>query len=362
VKGRALLIRVGALGDTIHASSAAILLKEHYPDMTIDFLASPGMAPLFSMIPEVDRVFEFPFSRIPLSIHPGWRRIGGEINSRSYTLAYLMETNPRFFPLLDRVHAEKKVRVDEWKEEEGDDQSVPVPVRCQWALSREGLVSHRVMPPGLKPSWDLDVACDKLLTLIGLDPAARIIGVHAGNSYPKRKKLRKWVKKKDLRSWPEDRWCELIRMLFHVNNGLQFVLFGSGAERAINSRIEKKVKRLNKKARLGNSAGKTDLPLAAALLRRFSLFIGTDSGPIHMAAALGIPLVGVYGPTRYEETRPFPMIPEKAAVLRASLPCQPCYGTAMQKRCRENICMEAVQVGDVVRKSLEVGGDFLEDG
>ncbi len=105
--------------------------------------------------------------------------------------------------------------------------------------------------------------------------------------------------------------------------------------------------------RLADAAGRTDLTLAAALLRRFALFVSTDTGPLHMAAALRVPFVGLYGPTRFEETRPFP--PDRAGVvLRQSLPCQPCYGTREQRRCRDNICMQRIEAGDVVQKAREL--------
>ena len=90
--------------------------------------------------------------------------------------------------------------------------------------------------------------------------------------------------------------------------------------------------------------------LAAALLERFSLFVSTDTGPLHMAAALRVPFVGLYGPTRFDETRPFPSEPV-GTVLRHSLPCQPCYGTPDQRRCRDNVCMQGIEAREVVEKA-----------
>ena len=70
--GRVLLIRLGALGDTIHATGVAGLIRRRHPRLKIDFLASAGLEPLFTMIPEVDRAFELSLRNLPLQIHPGW--------------------------------------------------------------------------------------------------------------------------------------------------------------------------------------------------------------------------------------------------------------------------------------------------
>jgi ADP-heptose:LPS heptosyltransferase len=104
---------------------------------------------------------------------------------------------------------------------------------------------------------------------------------------------------------------------------------------------------------LADAAGKTDLRLAAALLRRFALFVSTDTGPLHMAAALRVPFIGLYGPTRFEETQPFPPAPV-GEVLRQALDCQPCYGTRNQRRCRDNVCMQRIEARDVVRTAQEL--------
>jgi ADP-heptose:LPS heptosyltransferase len=72
-----------------------------------------------------------------------------------------------------------------------------------------------------------------------------------------------------------------------------------------------------------------------------------------MAAALRVPFVGLYGPTRFDETRPFPPDPV-GAVLRRSLPCQPCYGTPNQRRCRNNLCMQQIEAREVVEKAIQV--------
>jgi ADP-heptose:LPS heptosyltransferase len=350
---RALLIRLGALGDTLQASSAAVLLKKHVPRLEVDFLAAAGLTGLFGIIPSVATAFGLPFRKIPFGCHPWWAALSRRLNERAYGLAYLMETNPRFLPLLDGIRADRKIALTAPKAESEPAPALPNPVRYQKPLWEAGLVPRDVCSPELVVGREEEGRADALLASLGLDPDATLVGLHPGNSFQARSVWRKKLRRSDLRSWPEDRWEALALRMHRENGGLQFVLFGGPRDRRGNSRIAGRLRRIAPDIRLADTAGKTDLPLAAALLRRFSLFISTDTGPLHMAAALRVPFVGLYGPTRFEETSPFPA-DAPGAVLRHALPCQPCYGTRGQKRCRENVCMRAIEAGEAVEKAREV--------
>jgi ADP-heptose:LPS heptosyltransferase len=353
MRERALLIRLGALGDTIQASSAASLLKKHRPQMEVDFLASDGLVDLFEMIPSVTKAYGLPLRRIPFRIHPWWSVQLGQLNRRAYRVAYLMETHPRFSPLLAGIEADRKIVLTDTKHGPAPAASRPNPVRYQSALWDAGLVPRDICHPELAVREEDGRRAVELLLSLGLDPDAAITGLHPGNSYQARKIWRKKLRRTDLRCWPEERWEELIVKMYNENDRLQFVLFGSRQDRQANRRIMSQLQGALPGLPLADAAGRTDLPLAAGLLKRFSLFVSTDTGPLHMAAALRVPFVGLYGPTRFDETRPFPPVPV-GAVLRQSMPCQPCYGTPDQRRCRDNICMQRIEAGDVIQKAREV--------
>ncbi len=348
---RALLIRLGALGDTLQATSAACLLKKHDPDMEIDFLAAEGLGGLFEMIPSVTEAFTLPFRRMPFRIHPWWKRLSARLNRRDYSLAYLMETNPRFLPLLTGIRAARKLSLTESEEEEDPAGSRPNPVRYQSALREAGLVPEDTCPPVLFVGKADEKRSLEVLRSLGVDPEGPVIGLHPGNSYQGRRIWRKKLRRADLRCWPEVRWVELVRAIHKANPRLQFVLFGGPRDRKGNERISAQLRSLDPDLNVSDAAGRTDLETAAALLERFSLFVSTDTGPLHMAAALRVPFIGLYGPTRFEETRPFPPEPV-GAVLRRDLDCQPCYGTANQRTCRDNVCMQRIEAQDVVEKAM----------
>ncbi len=355
---RVLLIRLGALGDTLHASSAANLLKKHAPHMEVDFLAAAGLGDLFKMIPSVTEAYCLPFRKIPFRLHPWRSALRNRLNGRAYKLAYLMETNPRFLPLLNAIDADRKMTVGRMDDGERLNTTLPNPVRYQSPLWDAGLVPREICFPELVVNGEDAGRAEELLVSLGLDPKAPLIGLHPGNSYQARKIWRKKLRRTDLRCWPEWRWEELVLLMQEANRRLQFVLFGGPQDRQANDRIAGRLRSVAPRFRLAQAAGRTDLPLAAALLERFSLFVSTDTGPLHMAAALRVPFVGLYGPTRFDETRPFPPEPV-GAVLRYSLPCQPCYGTRDQRRCRENLCMRQIEAGEVVEKAREVNPDVF---
>ncbi len=359
---RALLIRLGALGDTLHASSAAVLLKRHRPEWRIEFLCSGGLEGLFAMIPEVAEVHALCFRGIPPAIHPGWRALRRRLRKRRYRLAYLMETDRRFLPLLHGIEADRRIDLGALDEEDPEP-VVPNPVRYQRGLWRSRYISPgSTCAPLLVVDPRARERAEDLLASLGMDPAAPLVGLHPGNSFQERRPWRRGLRRADLRSWPEGRWCELIETLHRLNPRIGFVLFGGPRDGRVNTGVMERVRKAVPGVCLVDAAGRTDLPLAAAVLQRFTLFVCTDTGPLHMAAALGVPFVGLYGPTRYAETRPYPATGAKGEVLRRSMPCQPCYGTPMQRRCKENLCMRSIRAGEVVEAARRVNPGIFDGG
>jgi heptosyltransferase-1 len=97
-------------------------------------------------------------------------------------------------------------------------------------------------------------------------------------------------------------------------------------------------------------SGRTTLRDLACLYRQAALLVTTDSGPMHLAAAVGTPVVALFGPTDPARTGPYG---EGHTVIRSDLPCSPCF----LRTCETRHCMREITVEDVfqtVRKKLEV--------
>ncbi|MFB3895253.1 MAG: glycosyltransferase family 9 protein [bacterium] len=89
-----------------------------------------------------------------------------------------------------------------------------------------------------------------------------------------------------------------------------------------------------------NAVGKTGLRQLSALLKKCSLYVGVDSGPMHFAAASGIPVVALFGPSDPLRAGPYT---KTAWVIRKELSCSPCY----KGDCDNNLCMQQITVDEV---------------
>jgi len=147
----------------------------------------------------------------------------------------------------------------------------------------------------------------------------------------------------EYRRWPAERHAELARRL-RSERGLRTVLSGSESEVELCRSVA-----LQSDGAALSLAGTLDIRGLAATLERASVFVGSDSGPMHIAAAVGVPVVALFGPNT-----PDRFAPRSAAarVIRHEVPCSPCD----QKRCirPENPCMEAITVDEVFDACLEL--------
>lgn len=95
-------------------------------------------------------------------------------------------------------------------------------------------------------------------------------------------------------------------------------------------------------------AGKTNLREVMAIVGRARFLVSSDTGPMHLAAALRVPVFAVFGPTNPVRTGPYGDI---HTIIRAELPCAPCY---KRKKCRQWLCMPSITVERVL-KSIRAG-------
>ena len=98
-------------------------------------------------------------------------------------------------------------------------------------------------------------------------------------------------------------------------------------------------------------AGKTDLRQLAAVLKRADLVVSADSGPLHIADAVGTETIALFGPTRPEVTGPRGQ--GRAHILQKDTLCNraPCYNS----RCPDNMCMHSIRVNEVIQTIAKIG-------
>jgi heptosyltransferase-2 len=156
------------------------------------------------------------------------------------------------------------------------------------------------------------------------------IGINPGAAYGTAKR------------WPPERFAAAAALVAR-RSGAQVAIVGSAAERPLAEAIA---------AQLGGAArvlcGETTLAELVGVLRELRLLLTNDSGPMHLAAALGTPLVAVFGSTDWTETAP---VSERARVVREETECAPCK---LRECPIDHRCMARVAVDRVAATALEL--------
>ncbi|MBZ5497995.1 MAG: glycosyltransferase family 9 protein [Acidobacteriia bacterium] len=325
---RILVVRVGALGDTLMVTPLLRLLHERQPQAEIDFLCSDLAAPLLELNPYVSHLHRLRGRNLPLALSFEKRRLVRQLRARDYDLAVLLESAPRYRILTEQARPRQ---IRSFAEVPFNPNLHAIVNNLNAADIHDAKIEDLNMD--LPLASDDEARADRVLADL---PQPRI-GVHIGWGPQGRKKLQA----QRLRGWSHAGFIQLIRMLLD-HDGISVVLTGSSED----ARDTEAICRQMPGGRVQSIAGRTRVRELAAVIKKLDLLISVDSGPCHMAAALGTPLVVVWGPGRLEQTRPVSSI-TPVRLVRHPVPCAPCQSTPLQKTCRRNICMELITPEEV---------------
>ncbi|MFH1655379.1 MAG: lipopolysaccharide heptosyltransferase II [Candidatus Omnitrophota bacterium] len=174
----------------------------------------------------------------------------------------------------------------------------------------------------LWPSKENEDHVKGLLDSYWVNKKERIVGINLCAS-------KKWVTK----CWPIEKFAQLCNAL--SNENIRVVVTGTKDEAGFAEKLQEKTS-----SKLLIFSGKTTLMQLVALIKRCNVFITGDSAPLHIAAAAGVSVVALFGPTSPERHMP----PAKnAMVIRKDLNCSPCY----KPQCRKTECMSDIGVAEV---------------
>jgi lipopolysaccharide heptosyltransferase II len=190
-------------------------------------------------------------------------------------------------------------------------------------------------------------AADAHLDRAGLGSGEAIVALHPGASKPPR-------------AWHAERFAELAATL-HARAGARFIVL-AGPDEAPLARAVAMAVPASAWTMTPPDGG---LRLSAALLQRCRLFVGNDSGPMHLAAALGVPTIGIFGPGRTTNTAPVGGRGPVRLVSR-DYPCAPCR-QAFFRECPpapsgKPFCLEEITTGEVAAVALELLGALPTNG
>jgi ADP-heptose:LPS heptosyltransferase len=343
---RILIVRAGAIGDTLMATPLVRAVRKSFPECHLVFLCSTTALDVVRYNPHIDQAIPVAYRHLPAWLSREKSRIQRVLRELDLDWALVLESHPSFIELARKGGARRIIAYS------GDDHPKGFePARFD--PRRHSIENHLELarplclrPDGLQMELNNQPETTKSVTRrlenAGVASADCLVGVHAG--WGGRTRTPGLTR---LRSWLPARFAEMVRWVVK-ERGARVVLTGSTGDRALTSYIARAAA-----VPCLDLAGELSLLELAALIRRMNAYLTVDSGPAHMAAALGTSLVTLWGPGIFEQTAPIsPANPPR--ILYHRVHCAPCYGTPAMKACKDNICMKEIEVEEVKRALEEV--------
>ena len=324
---RILLVRLRLIGDVVFTTPLIRALRRRHPDAHLAYVVEPPAAPILHGNPHLDEVIVAPRRRGPqrlfddialaarlrrgrfdiaIDLHGGPRaawltrasgarmRIGYEMTGRSWIYTHRVRRSPDLFP--------RHSVVNQWDllAPLGIDDCTPErdPVEMAEDAASVERVARRLESAG-----------------IGADDRLVVVHVSAGNEF---------------RRWPEDSFSSMIAALAEGDPRRRIIVASGPSDAEAARRVTDAAR-----ARLSTPAAlppllEWDLGELRALIARAAVYIGGDSGPLHLASTTRTPIVALLGPTLPERSRPWRDRQLRAETVDAGpLPCRPCD----QRRC-----------------------------
>jgi heptosyltransferase-2 len=370
---RRILVRgTNWLGDAVMTTSALLRLREKFPGAKITLLTPEKLRELWKNHPAIDETISFTAGESIFSIAKKLRKSAREdARPTKFDLAIVLPNSPRsaievflagipkrigyarpwrnFF--LTQAVAPRADAVKMRKRSVGEIRALVaanVNRRNDRALTSAATRAHQsheylnlaaalgANPEPLPPK--LFVAPEEIKAArekFGLDGISNpVFGLNPGAEYGPAKR------------WPVERFIAAAKEIQQRTNCV-WILFGGKNNLPITNQIESEIR--NPKHAIFNLAGKTSLRELMALLKLCRVLLTNDTGPMHVAAALGVPVVAIFGSTSPELTGP--IFSSNATILKSDAPCSPCF----LRECPIDFrCMNGISVGQVVESVLEI--------
>lgn len=330
------------IGDVVMTLPAFAAIRKTFPQAKITVLVKPWVAAIFDLCPDVDEVFLFESPGIHEGIS-GKVKLACTLREKKFDMAVLLQ---------NAIEAAIIARM------------ARIPIRVGYNSDGRGfLLTHSVQrTKAIRQVHQIDYYLE-MLKAAGFQSASHDIHLHLNDEYHTlgNKLFRDFGLANDrlvcgiapgaaygpAKRWYPDRYAAVADRLIGQYD-VQVLMMGSE-----NDRISLDVVQDCAKNRLINLAGKTNLKEAIALIARCHLFISNDSGLMHVAGALGVPTVAVFGSTNPTTTSP---VGDKSVVLYKGVHCSPC----LKQVCPMDFsCMNQIRVEDVysmAQKLLDAQG------
>jgi lipopolysaccharide heptosyltransferase II len=319
------------VGDAVLAIPAMKSVRERFPDSEITLLVRPWVAGLFTSAPFIDTVW----SEEKPSCLTDWTRIIRDVRGRAFDVALLLPNSfeSALMMFLGGVPQRIGYATDgrRWMLTSSITPSEGSRHQMQYYLDLVKVLAAQTEEPSIAIEATARERADarRLLREEGISNVPFLV-LNPGAAYGSAKR------------WPEDRFAGVADALASELD-LAVALIGSPSEVPIAQQIRDRMQ-----AAAAVLTGKTSLETLIGVLAESSLMITNDSGPMHIAAALGVPTVAVFGSTDDKVTGP---CGPQTRIVKHAVECSPC----LLRECPiDHRCMNGVSVEDVCRAAREL--------
>ncbi|MBL8038954.1 MAG: lipopolysaccharide heptosyltransferase II [Nitrospira sp.] len=332
------------IGDAVMCEPALRGLRSLFPEADVTMLAKPAVAELFRAAPELNRVLVYEDREAHAGISGKWA-LAGLLRRQGFDLAVLFQNAfeaaliawlagipQRYGYATDGrvLFLTKPVAVPESHQSAHQ-------VEYYWNLLKPLGLSGRAPLPTLCVTTEESHAMDARLAALGSGISDLVIGINPGSTYGSAKR------------WLPERFAEVAQRLAERvgrDEGRQaaVVVLGAKGEESLGRDIAARIN-----GRSVVLSGTTTIRELMAVVKRCRILITNDTGPMHVAAACGVPVVAVFGPTDSCTTAPYG---QERSVVRETVDCAPCLlrECPIDHRCMTQI--SADRVYDVAVKQV----------
>jgi len=341
-KPHILIIKLSAIGDVVHSLPFLEVLRDRFPFSGIDWVVEEDASGIVEGHPIIDQLLIFPrkswlkrFSKKGEYFKVG-KEIGGflkELREKKYDIVVDLQGLFKSGVLTFLARGKRKIALNGGREGSAIfvREKVAIPYPDIHALDRYLCIARYLEATspvwnGQIPIYDTDKRyVNNLLGEIGKN-----------NTFVAVNPMAKWESK----LWELDRFAFLADKM-KEKLGAEVIFTGGESDRiAIDNILS------GMKTKALNLAGQTNLKKLAYLYKKCAIVISTDTGPMHVAAAMGSPvIVALFGPTSPLKTGPYGT---KHRIIRAGIECSPCF----KKRCDDMSCMKKITV-DMVFEAVK---------
>jgi heptosyltransferase-2 len=311
---RILVIAPNWIGDAVMSQPLLAAIKASYPHAVIDVLATPWVAPVYRACSEVNELIEADLRHGQLQW--GLRRaLAAQIKKRNYASCYVLPNSLKsaLIPWLATIPARigyqgelRRFLLTETKANSPKTQRIPMVEHYANLCTPSGNLNITINPPYLVPMVSALESARARLQAAGIQTDALVV-LCPGAEYGPSKR------------WPAAHFAALAQSILNTKPAASVVLLGSPSDRAIGDAI---ISSAASQSRTFNWCGATSLDEAIAIISLCSKVVSNDSGLMHIAAALQVTQVAIFGSSDPNHTPPNSV---KASIFSLHLPCSPCH-------------------------------------